>query len=32
VLREVDENPHEIIERIVGDVIQLYIPKEVLHE
>ncbi len=32
VLREIDENPHEIIERIVGDVIQLYIPKEVQHE
>ena len=31
VLREVDENPNEIIERIVQDVIQLFIPKEVLH-
>jgi len=32
VLREVDEHPQEIIERIVEDVIQLYIPKEVLDE
>jgi len=32
VLREVDEHPDEIIDRIVEDIIQLYIPKEVLHE
>lgn len=32
VLREVDENPDHIIERIVEDVIQIYIPKEVRHE
>ncbi len=32
VLREVDDNPDKIIERIVEDIIQLFISKEVLHE
>ena len=32
VLKEVDEDPEEIIERIIEDIIQVYIPKEVLHE
>ena len=32
VLKEVDENPDRIIERIVEDIIQVFIPKEALHE
>ncbi|HHO76180.1 MAG TPA: TetR/AcrR family transcriptional regulator [Deltaproteobacteria bacterium] len=32
VLREVDDNPEKIIERIIEDIIQLFISKEVLHE
>lgn len=32
VLREVADNPTSVIERIVEDIIHVYIPKEVLHE
>lgn len=32
VLQEVDEEPERIIERVASDVIQLYMPKEDIHE